>query len=72
MDRASLISRKHEVQRAIQRTQEELARVRTQAAQASGWFATRQNKARLRKLEGQLDRLMAEESTLRQAIDRSA
>jgi hypothetical protein len=61
-DREALIARKHAVRRTIERVQRELERAR----------ATTPPPARqVRKLEDQLERLMAEEYTLRLAIDRS-
>lgn len=70
-DRAHLVSRKHEVRGSIERAQLRLNQMRNDAAQATGWFAKRRHNARIRQLEGQLERLMSEEFNLRQAIDRS-
>jgi hypothetical protein len=63
-DREALIARKQMVRRQIEETRRKL----TQARQpASG----KPNTRRIRQLEDKLDRLMAEEYTLRLAIDRS-
>ena len=59
--RDELIARKHEVRGRIDRLRRELMR-----EQELGDGASRR---RLRKLEGQLERLMAEEYSLRVAID---
>ena len=62
-NRYDLIARKHEVRGRIERTRREVAQ-----EQAKGDGA---NRRRLRKLESELDRLMAEEYRLRLEIDRS-
>jgi hypothetical protein len=61
-DREALIARKQEVRRQIERAQRALAQARA---------ATPANSRRVRTLEAQVERLMAEEYTLRLAIDRS-
>jgi chromosome segregation ATPase len=61
MEREELIARKQAVRREIERYQRALAQ-----AQAATPPAPR----RIRDLEAQLERLMAEEYTLRLAIDR--
>jgi uncharacterized protein (DUF3084 family) len=61
-DQATLIARKHEVRRELGRAQGELARLHAQPDPPV---------KRLRTLEEQIERLMAEESSLRQAIDRT-
>lgn len=59
-ERERLIARKGTVRREIERVQRELARMQV---------TPRTEQRRIRSLETQLDRLMAEEATLRQAID---
>ena len=61
MDRESLIARKHEVRRQIERYQREMEQLRQ---------AQPLNLRRIRTLETQLEQLMGEEYTLRLAIDR--
>ncbi len=63
-DRASLIARKHAVRGEIQRTQRELAHLRSPDS-------VNLNKRRIRHLENKLEQLMAEEYRLRVAIDRA-
>jgi hypothetical protein len=62
VDRESLIARKHALRGQIERLQRELERART---------ASPANQRQMRKLEAQLEKLMAEEYSLRLAIDRS-
>lgn len=62
-DRATLIARKNTVRREIERVQRELAQAQVMP---------RTEQRRIRKLQDQLERLMAEEYTLRQEIDRAA
>lgn len=61
--RHELVARKHEVRGRIERLRRELVREQDLGDQA--------NRRRLRKLENQLERLMAEECRLRVAIDRN-
>lgn len=61
--RHELVARKHEVRGRIERLRRELVREQDLGDQA--------NRRRLRKLENQLERLMAEEYRLRVAIDRN-
>ena len=63
-NRDMLIARKQEVRRRIERLVREVEAVR-QAQPSSP-------PRRLRRMERELERLMAEETTLRQVIDRSA
>ncbi len=63
-DREALIARKQMVRRQIEETRRRL----TQARQPANG---KPNKRQIRRLEEKLDRLMAEEYTLRLAIDRS-
>lgn len=63
MDRNQLIERKHQVIAEIQRSRRQL-----EAARAN---PDRHNQRRVQQLEAQLEALMAEESRLRQQIDRS-
>jgi len=63
-DREALIARKQMVRRQIEETRRRL----TQARQPADG---KPNKRQIRQLEDKLDRLMAEEYTLRLAIDRS-
>jgi hypothetical protein len=63
MDRTQLIARKQEVIADIQRTRRQLEAARARPDQHS--------QRRAAALENQLDTLMAEESRLRQQIDRS-
>ena len=58
-----MIARKHEVRGRIERVRRELAREVEKDNAA--------NKRRVRKLEGELERLMAEEYRLRMEIDRA-
>lgn len=62
-DRYQLIARKQEVRRQIERLQRELEALRAQVG--------RGQQRRVARLEGELERLMAEEYQLRMAIDRS-
>jgi hypothetical protein len=61
MDRAALIARKQNVRQQIERGQRQLEQLR--AGQPP-------NARRIRTLEGDLERLMSEEYSLRLAIDR--
>lgn len=61
-DRAGLIARKEEVRRALEQARRELEAARQQFPPAP---------RRIASLEAQVERLMAEEFTLRLAIDRS-
>lgn len=61
-NRNTLIARKESVRARITQTQRELERER---------ILQRPNSKRIRQLEQQLERLMAEEHELRQEIDRS-
>ena len=63
-DREALIARKQMVRRQIETTRRRLEQARQPAD-------GKPNKRRIRQLENQLDRLMAEEYNLRLAIDRS-
>lgn len=58
--RDALIERKVTVRREIERVQRELARMQV---------TPRTQQRQIRKLQDQLDKLMAEEATLRQDID---
>lgn len=62
-DRERLIARKNTVRREIERIQRELAQAQV---------TPRTEQRRIRRLQDQLERLMAEEYTLRQEIDRAA
>ena len=62
-DRFSLIARKQEVRRRIEQLRRRLERERMQSPQGA--------KKRVRGLEDELERLMAQEYNLRVAIDRS-
>ena len=64
MDRESLIARKHEVRRQLERAQASL----TQLENAAG---PKQDRRRFAQLQNQIDRLMAEEFNLRLAIDQA-
>jgi hypothetical protein len=68
--REELIARKGEIQAQIAQIRRGLERVRTEAEPSSGlrrrWLA-----GRVPQLEAQLEALMAEESRLRQLIDRT-
>ncbi len=64
MDRSTLIARKQEVRRQLEQAQRALAHAQ---AQPSSWRTRRQ----INSLQGQIERLMAEEYTLRLAIDRA-
>lgn len=63
-DRFELIARKQEVQRKISRTRRELERERRPEIE-------KPDRKRIDKLETELERLMAQEYSLRLAIDRS-
>lgn len=64
MDRIALIARKQEVRRQIER-------VNRQLEAARGVADPKQDRRRIARLEQQLQALMAEEYSLRLAIDRS-
>jgi elongation factor P--beta-lysine ligase len=64
-DRFTLIARKHEVQRRIERVTGALEQERRLPAE-------KQDRRRIAGWERELDALMAEEYSLRLAIDRSA
>ena len=64
MDRESLIARKQEVRRQLERAQASL----TQLENAAG---PKQDRRRLAQLQRQIERLMAEEYNLRLAIDQA-
>jgi hypothetical protein len=61
-DRETLIARKHSVRRQLERTQRELEVLRTQTPLPA---------RRIARLETQAEQLMAEEYTLRLAIDQT-
>lgn len=65
MNRDALIARKQEVRRLLEQMQRELARLEEQPVT---WRTRRLR----RKLESQIERLMAEEYALRLAIDRAS
>lgn len=67
-DRDTLIARKHEVRRQIERLRREVERLR---AQPSPEPLPKKVKAKIEKLERELEQLMATEYNLRTAIDRS-
>lgn len=64
MDRESLIARKHEVRRELERAQAALAQLENAAG-------PKQDRRRIAQLQNQIDRLMAEEFNLRLAIDQA-
>ena len=64
MSRFDLIARKQEVRQAIERLRRQLEKEQNAAD-------PQKNRRRIAQLEAQLERLMAEEYSLRQAIDRS-
>ena len=64
MDRESLIARKHEVRRQLERAQAALAQLENAAG-------PKQDRRRIAQLQNQIDRLMAEEFSLRLAIDQA-
>ena len=64
-DRFELIARKQEIQRKIVRTRRELEREQDPAT-------AKPNRKRIEKLQTELERLMAQEYSLRLAIDRSS
>jgi len=65
MNRDALIARKQEVRRLLEQMQREMARLEEQPVT---WRTRRLR----RKLESQIERLMAEEYALRLAIDRAS
>ncbi len=64
MDRESLIARKHEVRRQIERAQAALAQLENAAG-------PQRDRRRIAQLQNQIERLMAEEFNLRLAIDQA-
>jgi hypothetical protein len=64
MDRATLIARKQEVQRQLEQARRQLAAQQNAAD-------PKRNRRRIAALEQQIEHLMAEEFTLRLAIDRA-
>ena len=64
MERQQLIDLKHEVQAAIRGLRPWVERAQIEAV-------TRRDRARVAKLQRELDRLMAEETRLRREIDRA-
>ena len=64
MDRESLIARKREVRRELERAQAALAQLENAAG-------PKQDRRRIAQLQNQIDRLMAEEFNLRLAIDQA-
>ena len=65
MNRQALIARKHEVRRRLERAQRELEQLQTLPP-------TWRTRRRIGGMQQAIDRLMAEEHTLRLAIDRSS
>ena len=64
MDRESLIARKQEVRRQLERAQASLAELENAAGPT-------QDRRRITQLQNQIERLMAEEFNLRLAIDQA-
>jgi hypothetical protein len=64
VDRESLIARKHEVRRQLERAQASLIQLENAAG-------PKQDRRRVVQLQKQIDRLMAEEFNLRLAIDQT-
>ncbi len=64
MDRESLIARKQEVRRELERAQAAIAQLENAAG-------PKQDRRRIAQLQNQIDRLMAEEFNLRLAIDQA-
>lgn len=64
MDRAALIARKQEVRRQLQRAQAALLALENAAG-------PKRDRRRIAQLQQQIEQLMAEEYSLRLAIDRS-
>lgn len=64
MDRAALIARKQEVRRQLQRAEAALLALENAAD-------PKRDRRRIAKLQQQIEQLMAEEHSLRLAIDRS-
>jgi hypothetical protein len=64
MDREGLIARKHEVRRQLARAQGALAQIENAAD-------PKKDRRRIAQLQSEIERLMAEEFTLRLAIDRA-
>jgi ribosomal protein L29 len=64
VDRASLIARKHEVRRQLERVQASLAQLENAAG-------PKQDRRHIAQLQTEVERLMAEEFNLRLAIDRA-
>jgi phage shock protein A len=69
MDRFDLIARKQEVRRQIERLNRQLDAERSAAARAAA--DPKRDRRRIAQIEQQLQTLMAEEYSLRLAIDRS-
>ncbi len=69
MDRFALIARKQEVRRQIERVNRQLEAARSAAERNTA--DPKQDRRRIAKLEDQLQQLLAEEYSLRLAIDRS-
>jgi hypothetical protein len=65
MDRSALIARKNEVRRQLERVRRELDAQQNAAD-------PKRNRQRIAQLEQQCEQLMAEETNLRLAIDRTA
>jgi uncharacterized small protein (DUF1192 family) len=65
MDREGLIARKHEVRRQLARAQEALAQIENAAD-------PKKDRRRIAQLQSEIERLMAEEFSLRLAIDRAS
>ena len=64
MDRESLIARKQEVRRQLERAQASLVELENAAG-------PKQDRRRMAQLQNQIERLMAEEFNLRLAIDQA-
>ena len=64
MDRESLIARKQEVRRQLERAQASLVALENAAG-------PKQDRRRITQLQNQIERLMAEEFNLRLAIDQA-
>ena len=64
MDRESLIARKQEVRRQLERAQASLVELENAAG-------PKQDRRRITQLQNQIERLMAEEFNLRLAIDQA-
>ena len=64
MDRESLIARKQDVRRQLERAEAAIAQLENAAG-------PKQDRRRIAQLQSQIDRLMAEEFNLRLAIDQA-